>query len=371
MLCGDILRRRLLHAVTGIFVSTVSILSIPSCSTPETPPERALYEWRPTVNIRDAAYRVLDSLQASRLYIRFFDVQWDEASEDAVPRSTARFTRPIREVTDVVPTVYITNETMRKIRSNRIDTLAARIVHKIEQMLPEVRRTISSEGDRFHSSTGEILLREIQIDCDWTATSRTPYFVLLRRIDELLPEEVTLSATIRLHQVKYRVETGTPPVDRGLLMAYNTGEVTDPKEENSIVEYEVVKQYLGELDEYPLPLDIALPIFAWGIRFHFNRFASIIPEVTAGELAQRGEFRQVAQNRFIVRQRTDLRGEQLERGDLIRTEESKPEEVLRVAELISGALGRGPGTVILYRYDPQIFERHETARLLPLYHAFD
>lgn len=346
------------------------MLFLPSCSSPEPPPEHALYEWRSTVDLGEAAYRTLDSLKAARLYIRFFDVQWDEASGEAVPRSTARFTRSIREETEVVPTVYITNETMRNIPSDRIDSLAARIVRKIDGMTLSIRRANSADGQSFRS-TPPHPWREVQIDCDWTATSRTSYFVLLRRIDELLPDDVTLSATIRLHQVKYRVETGTPPVDRGLLMAYNTGEVTDPDEENSIVEYEVVEEYLGELDEYPLPIDVALPIFAWGVRFHFNRFASIIPEVTAAEFMRRGEFRQVATNRFVVLQRTDLRGEQLEPGDLIRTEESDPEKVLRVAELIAGALGRNPGTIVLYRYDPQIFERHETARLLPLYHAFD
>ena len=341
-----------------------------SCSPPESPPNRALYEWRSAFEIDEGAYSSFDSLGVTRLYVRFFDVQWDDASGAAVPRSTARSVRPIDGKIEVVPTVYITNETMKRVPPERIDSLAVRIVEKIDAMAASIRTASSADG-RSSRPTPSVSYREVQIDCDWTATSRTSYFALLTKIGEILPPEVTLSATIRLHQVKYRVETGTPPVDRGLLMAYNTGEVTEPDEENSIIDYDVVEDYLGELDEYPLPLDVALPIFAWGVRFHFDRFASILPEVTAAELARRAEFRQVAPNRFVVLRKTDLRDQQLEPGDVIRTEEARPEEVLPIADLIADELRSEPRTIVLYRYDPQIFARHETNRLLPLYRAFD
>ena len=73
-----------------------------------------------------------------------------------------------------------------------------------------------------------------------------------------------LSATIRLHQVKYREETGVPPVDYGVLMYYNMGHIS-AMGANSIYDRSTALRYLGKLREYPLPLDIALPMFAWGV----------------------------------------------------------------------------------------------------------
>lgn len=341
-------------AIGSLLLSTLLLAGCP----PDPLPTRALYEWRSTVAIPDSALRAFDSLEVDRLYVRFFDVQWSAGTAEALPRSTARFATRLPADLEIVPTIYITNETMRRVSAERLGELAERIVEKVERMV----RELGGDGGRY---------RELQIDCDWTASTRTSYFALLRSIDDLLPESVTLSATIRLHQVRYRRDTGTPPADRGLLMVYNTGEVTEPAEENSIITESVVASYIDRLEDYPLPLDVALPIFSWGVRFHFGRFASIIPEVTAAELADRREFRQIATNRFVARRQTELRGERLEPGDVIRTEEARPEEVLPVAGAIARELRSEPRTIVLYRYDPLIFARHETNRLLPLYRAFE
>ena len=45
-----------------------------------------------------------------------------------------------------------------------------------------------------------------------------------------------MSATIRLHQVKYRADTGVPPVDRGMLMAYNLLPPDQAGERSSILD---------------------------------------------------------------------------------------------------------------------------------------
>ncbi len=58
--------------------------------------------------------------------------------------------------------------------------------------------------------------REIQIDCDWTERTRNAYFQLLTALKrEPFLQGKILSATIRLHQVKYVQRSGIPPADRG------------------------------------------------------------------------------------------------------------------------------------------------------------
>lgn len=45
-------------------------------------------------------------------------------------------------------------------------------------------------------------------------------------------------------------------------MCYNTGDIDSPGESNSILDLEDAKKYLqGKHRAYPLPLDVALPVF--------------------------------------------------------------------------------------------------------------
>ncbi len=76
---------------------------------------------------------------------------------------------------------------------------------------------------------------------------------------------MVLSATIRLHQVKYFETTGVPPVKSGMLMFYNTGDLENPSEENSILNIETAELYLSGLEDYPMQLDIVLPLFSWAV----------------------------------------------------------------------------------------------------------
>ncbi len=333
------------------------LLIIAACDDqPHDAPERGLYEWRSVAAIEIRDLPRLEALNVTRLFVRFFDVQ-EKSGSDPVARSTVRIDEDLPSRLDLVPTVYITNESLRSItHPEQIDSLAARIVRKVGEIA---------------ESAGITSYRELQIDCDWSGSTRTTYFRLLELIDDALPSKVRLSATIRLHQIKYRVETGVPPVDRGLLMVYNTGEVTSPEETNSILRGEIVEEYIEKLGSYPLPLDVALPIFSWGVRFHYGRFASLIPDLSRSDLQDATGVREIDPHRWKVLRDQTFAGVDVTAGDLIRLEETPPEYVLPIAERVAEELPGGERTILLYRYDPQIFRRYETSRLLPLYRAFE
>lgn len=319
-------------------------------------PERGLYEWRSVAEIEARDLPRLDTLGVTRLFVRFFDVQ-EKSGGDPVARSTVRFAGDLPSGLDLVPTIYITNESLRSIRRpEQIDSLAVRIVRKVREMTESAN----------HPAYGEL-----QIDCDWSRSTQATYFRLLEQIDAALPSTVRLSATIRLHQIKYRVETGVPPVDRGLLMVYNTGEVTSPEETNAILSLDIVEQYIGDLHSYPLPLDVALPIFSWGVRFHYGRFASLMPELSRADLQGIEGIRQIDDHRWEVLRSQTLADVKVTIGDVIRLEETPPEYVLPIAERVAEELPDENRTILIYRYDPQIFLRYETNRLLPLYRAFE
>jgi hypothetical protein len=99
-------------------------------------------------------------------------------------------------------------------------------------------------------------VREIQIDCDYTAKSRKNYYEFLNEIRSQFPQ---LSTTIRLHQLSMEA----PPVDYGVLMIYNTGDPRKFEERNPILDIRDVQPYLRFLNDYPLPLAAAYPVYSW------------------------------------------------------------------------------------------------------------
>ena len=344
-----------LYLHTALIVVAL-ILFLPGCGTKREHVHRALYEWRSAVTYSQNDLKTFASLRINRLYLRLFDVQWHEGQNIPYPESIMQRKSSLPPNVEIIPTIYVTNDVMKRVNQDQdLDELATRIATKIEEMMKEA---------------GQETFSEVQMDCDWTATSRTSYFKFLRKIGEHFPGK-TLSATIRLHQIKYRVETGIPPVDRGMLMAYNVGSVTAIDETNSIFTEEEVDKYIGNLDEYPLPLDAALPLFSWGIRFHFDRFAAIIDNVDLQELRSNRAFKEVGVNHFQAVQPTTLRGEPVYAGDVIRVEVPDQNEVLSIAQKISSDRDEQEITLALYRFDPTIIKRYHSKYLNDLYNTFE
>jgi hypothetical protein len=69
-----------------------------------------------------------------------------------------------------------------------------------------------------------------------------------------------------------------PPVDYGVLMVYNTGDLRSPRTANSILDYSDVKPYLRRIDASMLDsMDFAWPVFGWGVAFDANgRFQRLV-----------------------------------------------------------------------------------------------
>lgn len=111
-----------------------------------------------------------------------------------------------------------------------------------------------------------IACNEIQIDCDWTLASRDKYMDFVTQLKHKSNKK--LSATIRLHQIKYFKKTGVPLVDYGVLMYCNMGHIAADSM-NSIYDRKTGQGYLKNLEDYPLRLEVALPVFSWAI--HIRR----------------------------------------------------------------------------------------------------
>lgn len=351
------LRSRRIRAGRFVLTALLAVGSVlAGCDRKRTAVHRAFYEWRSDATYAPDDLQRLADLRIDRLYLRLFDVQLNEAGTAPVPISVAHLEPGPVPGIEIIPTVYVTNEVMKRVMNDaQLSELASNIARKIESRM---------------DALGSPNFAEVQIDCDWTASSKTAYFNLLRELKTELPDHL-LSCTIRLHQIRYRVETGIPPVDRGMLMAYNVGRVTDPEETNSIFTEEEVMKYLGTLDEYPLPLDAALPVFSWGVRFHFGNYAALIDNIDHETLRQNRSFEQIDEHLFRALRSATLNGTEIAPGDIIRIEEPDRDEVLNVAEHIASALDEPTITVALYRYDPAIMERYDAEIFRRIFFAFE
>lgn len=214
---------------------------------------RSVYYWSTTLRMDSVKEQFMREHNVSRMYIRYFDVVEDESGR-LVPNATLRFVTAVPKGIEVVPVVYIVNSCMRR----DISGLAEKIYRRVRQM----------------NETNDVAgVKEIQIDCDWTMRTRSVYFSFLRQLRSMAGADgIKLSATIRLHQLSQPA----PPVDRGVLMMYNTGDFTDLACRKPILDMNDAAPYMSRLAGYGLPLAAAYPLYSWRILFRRGRYVGIM-----------------------------------------------------------------------------------------------
>ena len=67
-----------------------------------------------------------------------------------------------------------------------------------------------------------------------------------------------------------------PPVDKGVLMMYNTGDAKQLACHKPILDMKDAAPYIQHLGSYPLPLSAAYPLFSWRILFREGKFVGIM-----------------------------------------------------------------------------------------------
>lgn len=245
-------KTRWAHARIAWGLLPLLFLIMSGCRQHHTSPTRSAYYWSTTWETDSALTSFLQSNGVGKLYLRFFDVVVDDNGK-VMPNATLRFADSIPDNMEVVPTVFIVNDCMKKDVGDLSHLLMKRILQMCETHdVPNVK--------------------EIQIDCDWSPSTRNTYFGMLSQLrDSLHTKGLRLSATIRLHQLG----EGPPPVDHGVLMMYNTGDVSN-KDKNPILDLDDCAPYLPNLSKYDLPLSAAYPVFSWDLLFRNDRFVGIM-----------------------------------------------------------------------------------------------
>ena len=285
-----------------------------SCTTKEHPPI-ALYYWKQTYSLQQNQKKLLSDLKSKKIYVKYFDVVLENKDKHAKPIALIDFkTKPNQEV---IPCVYIQNNVFKFTENQK--GLALKVSKLVNQI----------------SKRQSIRLKEIQLDCDWTNTTKSHYFQFLKELKKQQPTTI-ISSTIRLHQLKYPEQTGIPPVEKGVLMCYNMDDIDHFETPNSIISTDVFAQYVTKNTKYDLTLDLALPIYQWGLVFRLGQLSLIVNDICNKDLSN-PNFKKVTKNSYQVLNNHYLNGNYVCKGDLIRLETSSPSVIKSVIKILNSS----------------------------------
>ncbi|MDN5101721.1 hypothetical protein O8C99_00850 [Aliarcobacter butzleri] len=226
-----------------------------------------------------------------KLYIKVLDVNFStklELLKTNIKETPKNF----------IPVIYITNETMKNVDYSLVS-----------KAILETLKNYKFD--------------EIQIDCDWSLSTRSNYFNLLEDLKEKLNKKI--SATIRLHQIKYYTKTGIPPVDYGVLMYYNMSNIGDFDTKNSILDNEIAKKYHYNFDVYPLKLKLALPLYSQAIQFREEKAISLFEGIEEKDF--NNDFEKLENNRYKVLNSHYFKGRYIYKDDIFRLENSNEQDI--------------------------------------------
>ncbi|MEM6345967.1 MAG: hypothetical protein AAF927_18885 [Bacteroidota bacterium] len=268
------------------------------------------YQWETRPDWSNSTQAYLDTLATEQLFLRFFDIEWDDSRKRIVPIGSLRAALGEWEGKEVVPVVYLSENVLSHLNEARIADLAELSIDRI--------RRIAEPLDQ---------INEIQIDSDWSAETQANYFAFIEQMQTLLGETgPQVSVCVYPHHVLQRDSMGIPPVARARLMLM---EIDDPVaiEASGTLFGANIREAVSEADDYGVPLDVGLPIGSWGVVLRNEEAVSILRHLPLNVLEDRDRFEVV--NAYFYRVLTDtyLDGTFLFENDMIRLEALSPDQL--------------------------------------------
>ncbi len=336
----------------------------------------AFHHWKSHLELSDFEQFYCITIQANTLYLRLFDVDFNKENKFPEPLAELKFDKNnLINFNEIIPTVFITNRTLINTPDTQIDSLSTLIINKIRQITEGSDDALNTQlNTQLNTSIFKNKINALLIDCDWTALTRNKFFHLIKQLKTRADKQII--TTIRLHQIKYKEKTGIPPSDKGLLMAYNTGDLSDSKTINSILDINILKAYIADLKTYPLELDVTLPIFSWGIVKRDGQAVQLIPNCNKNFLIKNNEntegsyFENKNNNTIEILRNGYFNGYYLYADDVIKIEEIPINDLQKAANLLSQNMNNKELTVSFFSLDSINLKRYSSNDLKQLIQAF-
>jgi len=375
-----------MHRILALFVILLAFSCAKDQPAHHAGSKRAFYYWQTAMYNFDWNDSLFRSMEVDRMYFRFFDVDWNAEVKAPVPVSPLElYSFPQwKDSTELIPVVFITNETFKNLDLKGSEALAAHVHKKVmgklntyllsefnwndgwwEQNPYNVKSKALNEQFKHDSvyAAKIKLVKEVQFDCDWTKSTEEKYFAFLAASKRLFKEQV-VSSTVRLYQYRYPKEAGLPPVSRGMLMCYNAGDIKSRETLNSVFDKKEVMEYLDDADEYPIPLDYALPIFEWAVLYQDGKFAKILPAEQllnnyGSLLTSKTSSIKIASEDFVFGNTAS--SVYIRKGDELRFETPDMNDVSEVATWLSDHKNNTQSTITFYHLNQHDLEKNAEA----------
>jgi hypothetical protein len=310
-----------------------------SCQEKELP-SISFYYWKTIFELSPKEKEAISINCVKRVYVRYFDIDIDSKNQKPFPRTPIRFVDSVFNF-EVVPVIYIKNSVFLSKQVNLLD-----LVQKTNQLIEQI------------NTKNKISTNEIQLDCDWTLLSKDNYMHFVALFKKTSNKK--LSATIRLHQIKYFKKTEIPNVDYGVLMYYNMGKIAADSL-NSIYDQSIANRYLASLKKYPLPINIALPIYSWGIHIRDGKIIGLRNKINIHNLKNNSSFVLTNEKWIIVKRSTFQNGVFYKENDQLKIENVSGDDLIQMSNDINSNTTEKPREIIFYDLDEFNLVRYDTA----------
>ena len=331
-------------------------------------PIKAFYYWK---NYDDFWYEsdILDTLKVRKLYVKYFEVDYDP-DLGPVPKAKTELTMSRTEwdyekdkdvlspnaKLNIVPTVFILNSVFKEPELNTRE-MAKNILFLILKKYEENMEGFSCP-------------KEIQIDCDWTESTKNVYMRFLRELKQEMRknkslENTQLSATLRLYAYKFPNRMGVLPVDRAMLMCYNLLTPRESGNRNSILDIQELKKYLEGADDYPVALDVALPTYSNVQVFQNQQFKSLFYEEDSAFLSY---LKPLKPPFYLISKDTLVDEVYLRKGDHLKVERVSAKQIREAIDVINREVQfKDRPTMALFHLDSDELRKYTHEELVGFY----
>ena len=299
----------------------------------------SFYYWKTNFHLNPEEVEAIKYNQVNTIYTRYFDIDFTPGDAGPKPISPIQFDTSTL-FSQIIPVIYIKNRVFEKLDSAGIILLC----QNISKLTNEINQSIRQNPS------------EIQFDCDWTEYTKDKYFLFLLRYKAI--SRLKLSATIRLHQVKYPAVTGIPPVDHGVLMYYNMGEI-NAGENSSIYEKSIAEKYNAYIKNYPLRLDAALPIFSWSLLVSEGKVMKLLNKMNFMDFENDSNFTTLKKGWFSVRRSCFHDGYYFKENDQVKIEQVPEKDLIDIIEQLNRHASKPIQRLIFYDLDKANLQLYE------------
>lgn len=322
----------------------------------QEPVAKSVYYWKYNGPPNDLDTQILQHYGFRHFYVKLMDVDFDPRSGKAGPKASLNQAKALGAAWSWpnTPVVFINNNCFLNMDSAASRQLAIDIDRYLKSYYQQLNVLYKGKVKAYSS---------LQIDCDWTKSGKDRYFYFLQELKALNPE-IRLSATLRMYPYKYPGQMGIPPVDELSLMCYNLGKIKEFNTVNSILDAHELKTYLGNKQQYPKPLTVALPCFGWMAWFRNGVYQHILylneDQLDPDHFAQKAN-----SNRYMAIRDTVIAGQYIRVGDILRSEWPSEQDLKATINLVSQKEKDIRGfsyfhydTALLKKYEPVITEQN-------------